>query len=97
MIIGMNIDNLKNIVDKLKMYNNEEIINFNNILNSLENINANYKTKNYNNLLSIKEQLDRKFEIIKKDHYLNEVILVTNIQKQIDTIKKSNISLDKLK
>ena len=91
MIIGMNIDNLKNIVDKLKMYNNEEIINFNNILNSLENINANYKTKNYNNLLSIKEQLDRKFEIIKKDHYLNEVILVTNIQKQIDTIKKSNI------
>lgn len=81
-------ENMINCIEKIRMYDNDEKINFDNIMKCFQNINNGYITNNFNKLSQIQNILYRKFNIIKINHYNNEVILVQNLNKYIDTAKK---------
>lgn len=85
----MNINNVKNCLEKVKMYDKEQMINFCTILDLIQSVNENYKTSNFDKLVNIQQSLDRKFEIIEKNNTMNEIIIFNNIQKQSDAARET--------
>lgn len=93
---GIDIENMIKSLEIVKMYDNEEKINFDKIKNNLIDINSNYNTSNYNKLMNIQVDLINKMNVIKLNHYNNEVIINKNIIKYIDTAKKVENMFDNI-
>lgn len=74
---------LTKIIDKIKIYNQEEIDIFNKIINRYRNINEYYKTNNNDLLLYIKSIMTKKFNIIVKNHYCNIQIITKTINNYV--------------
>ena len=91
---SMNVDELIKNIDKLKNFNRSEDINYNSIIKKLDEINHCYSTSNHDNLVKIQNDIFSKFNIIKKIHYSDELILLSNVNKNIDTTKMVEKILD---
>ena len=89
MNVEMNISEMIRSIDKDKMYNSEEQINFDDIINLLQIINDCYKTDNSKKFIEIKKQLEGKFNIIIANHFNNENIMLKNIQKNIILVEET--------
>lgn len=86
---SIDIENMIKLLEMIKMYDNEEKVNFEKIKNSLIEVNNSYNTSNYNKLINIQTDLINKLSVIKLNHYNNEVIINKKIIKYIDTAKKA--------
>ena len=85
---AINVLELSKCLEKVKYYNREENINFDNIIRKIEELNKEYITNNYNKLDELKNNINNKFNIIKINHYNNEIILNKNINITLETSKK---------
>lgn len=79
----VDIDELSIILEKIKMYKEEEI-DFNDINDLLSNINYNYNTGNRNNLDMLGAEITNNLNIISKIHNTNISILEKNINKILE-------------
>lgn len=93
----IDINNIINYLDKIKIFNQEQNNTFNNILKKLQEINSNYISDNTNKLIKIQNELYYKFNIIKINNYDNEIVLFKNINKTTDTVKKVNTIFNNIK
>lgn len=80
----VDIDELSIILEKIKMYKEEEEIDFNDINDLLSNINYNYNTGNRNNLDMLGAEITNNLNIISKIHNTNISILEKNINKILE-------------
>lgn len=85
---AINILELSRSLEKIKFYNREENINFNNLIKKIEETNKEYISNNYNKLDELKNIINNKFNTIKTNHYNNEIILNKNINITLETSKK---------
>ena len=93
----MNVEEFIKQIDKFVYYNREKSSTFDKIIKRLSEINTNYVTKNYNDLINIKKELSNKFSIIKKNNFNNEIILVNNASKYIQSNKITGALFDDIK
>lgn len=85
----IDINNLINANDKIKMYKSEEDIIFSEINKNFENIKYSYNTSNLENILKIENELLLKFSTISKIHNNNVTVINKNILKYIELSKKT--------
>ena len=93
----MNVNEIIKNIDKIRRFNREENINFYNIMKIINQLNDNYITENYNIFIDVQNVFLKNFEIIKKNHYNNELILINNVRKNIKANKKINDLFNNIK
>lgn len=93
----MNTQEIIKSIDKIKNYNRAENISFDNIIRKIGELNNNYVTDNYNSLTNLKNDFSNIFIIVQKNHYNNEIILTSNVNKYIETNKKIEILFGDIK
>ena len=79
--IKIDINEYENIINKLKIYKNEESLNFENINKVFENLDYDYNTKNNNKIEIIKSELILNCKNIEKIHNNN----IYYLEKKLDT------------
>lgn len=84
MIEAMNTEEIQKNLEKLKMYHREFKTNFSNIIEIMNRLNHSYSTSNTSKLVTIKNDLENKFSVIKINQYDNEIILLKQISLYIE-------------
>lgn len=80
---------IEKIKDKLLVYQRQEEICFENIIEQMKIINYLYITNNTNYLEDIKFELENKFKIINTNHYNNVLLLNNNIELYENATRKA--------
>lgn len=75
----LNEEKLERSIEKIQMYNTQEKIGINSIKTSLNNISSFYNTDNKEQLDSLIFEIDKKLNIISKNHDSDKLILVKNL------------------
>lgn len=83
--IKIDIKEYENIINKLKMYKNDESLNFESINNIFENLDYDYNTKNNNKIEIIKSELILNCKTIEKIHNNN----IYYLEKRLNTYKSA--------
>ena len=84
----LDIDEIDKTIDKLDLEIREEKLNYDDIKNSLENMNLYYKTNNTAKLSDITFALNNKLNTILKIHDNNIYVLRKNLEMYISTKDK---------
>lgn len=85
MIESMNIEEMRINLEKLKMYHREFKTSFSNIIEIMNQLNRFYGTNNTSKLVTIKNDFENKFSVIKVNQYDNEIILLKQISLHTET------------
>lgn len=84
---ALNIEKIEKSVDKLKFYDRSENENFADIVSELINLSSFYNGDNSDYFTQIVTDIEKKFNVIKANHYNNEVILMNALNKYSDVSK----------
>ncbi len=85
MMESMNIEEMRLNLEKIKMYHREFKTNFSNISEIMRRLNRCYGTSNTSKLVTLKNDLENKFSVIKVNQYDNEIILLKQISLYTET------------
>lgn len=86
----MDIEKIYIVIQKLNMYKNEESIKFSEINSNFNNLCGCIKSSNVDSLQNIQFELINKFNVIKKIHENDVIVLNKNISKYIDISSMTN-------
>lgn len=92
----MDTEQMNISIKKIKMYKDQESINFESIDNQLININNNYTTKNSQCLEALQFEISNKLSTITKKHNTNIFVLNENLNKYINTKIKVENEFDEI-
>lgn len=97
MTAKMDIIKVDNNLTKLKFYRISESNNFDNIKKHLNEMLSNYSSSNVNLLKDNVTEITNKFYVIKKIHYSNNIIIITNLNTYINTSRKVSKNFDNIR
>lgn len=83
----LNIDEMNVVIDNFEIYKNDESLNFDDIKNTLTNINHYYKTDNTKQFIDLDEEFITKMNTITKLHDTNVTTLKKTVQTYVKTAK----------
>lgn len=96
MIESMNIEEMRMNMEKIKMYHREFKTNFSNFSKIMSQLNQFYETNNTSKLVTIKNELENKFSVIKVNQYDNEIILLKQITLYTETSQRVSESFNNI-
>lgn len=81
----LNEEEIEHSIDKIKLYNGQEELNFENIKQALEQMKYHYRTKNADTLNVLHDNCAQKLAILIKIHNNNIEVLNKNLRRYKDT------------
>lgn len=92
----LNVDEMNVAIDNLEIYRNDESLNFDDIKNTLTNINHYYKTDNTKQFIDLDQEFITKMNTIIKLHDMNITTLKKTVQTYVETAKNVSESFSNI-
>ena len=90
------VDEMNVAIDNLEIYRNDESLNFDDIKNTLTNINHYYKTDNTKQFIDLDQEFITKMNTIIKLHDMNITTLKKTVQTYVETAKNVSESFSNI-